>query len=298
MFKLVASRFSFWFCLVGVSAGIFLLARFLQSEPVPSPSVAPSPKPANTQVAASGIVEAFGDNVKVATPMGGVVASVPVALGDWVQAGQPLFQLDSRVATANVKSAEAALAVARAQLTRVQELRNRLAQVTDPRAVSEEEKTTRGHDVAIAQAQAAAAEAALNQAQVILDQLTVRSPRDGAVLQLNLRPGEYAPPGSPVPPVVVGNNRQLQVRADVDEELAGKLPEHPKAVAYLKGAPHREIPLELVRIEPVVVPKVSLTGSSTERVDTRVLQIILRIVNDQEKQTIYIGQQVDVFLGS
>ena len=298
MRQLIFSRVSFWLSLLGVCVGGLLLARFLRSEPVPPPNVLPAPKPAGTRVAASGIVEAFGDNVKVATPVGGVVLNLPVAIVDWVKAGQPLFELDSRVANANVKSAEAALAVARAQLARVQELRDRLAQVKDPRAVSEEEVAIRGHDVAITQAQVTAAEATLNQAKVILDQLTVRSPREGAVLQLNLRPGEYAPPGSPIPPVVLGNNRELQVRADVDEELAAKLPEHPVAVAFLKGSPNRPIPLELIRIEPLVVPKTSLTGSSTERVDTRVLQIILKIVNDPENLTIYIGQRVDVFLGS
>lgn len=298
MLQLIFSRVSFWLSLAGVALGVLLLLHFLRAEPVPSPAVAPSPKPPGTRVAASGIVEAFGDNVKVASPVGGVVAKVPVSLGDWVQAGQPLFELDSRMAVANVKSAEAALMVARAQLARVQGLKDRLAQVKDPRAVSEEEVATRGHDVAIAKAQVAAAEAELSHAQVALDQLTVRSPREGAVLQLNLKPGEFAPPGSPVPPVVVGNNRELQVRADIDEELATRLPDHPEAVAYLKGSPHRAIPLELIRIEPLVVPKTSLTGSSTERVDTRVLQVILRIVNDQENFTIYIGQQVDVFLGS
>lgn len=298
MLSPTVSRTCFWIALTATLAGSPPFQASLQSEPAPLPALGASAKPPGTRVAASGIVEAFGDNVKVGTPVGGIVAKICVALEDWVQKGQPLFELDSRVATAHVESERAALEVARAELVRVQELRDRLVQVKDRRAVSEEEVATRSHDVAIAKAQVAAAGAALHYAQVMLDQLTVRSPRDGAVLQLNLRTGEFAPPGSPVPPVVLGNNRELQVRADIDEELALHLPQHPVAVAVLKGAPDRKIPLEVIRVEPLVVPKVSLTGASTERVDTRVLQVILKVVRDQNTPMIYIGQQVDVFLGS
>lgn len=297
MHNFSVSRISLWLPLLALAGGALWMVR-LKSEAVSEPVAPSAPAAQSIRLAASGIVEALGDNVKVATPVGGVVAKVPVSIGDWVQSGQPLFELDSRVAVSNVESAEAALSVARAQLARTQDFRNRLAQVKDLRAVSEEEIAVRGHDVAIAQAEVSAAEAALNQARVALDQLIVRSPRDGAILQLNLRPGEFAPAGSPVPPVVLGNNRELQIRADIDEELAARLPKHPVAVAYLKGIPGQKIPLELIRIEPLVVPKASLTGASTERIDTRVLQIILKIVDEPRDFPIYIGQQVDVFLES
>jgi hypothetical protein len=43
-----------------------------------------------------------------------------------------------------------------------------------------------------------------------------------------------------------------------------------------------------------VVPKRSLTGDSTERVDTRVLQIIYKVERDD--LPLFIGQQLDVFI--
>jgi hypothetical protein len=49
-----------------------------------------------------------------------------------------------------------------------------------------------------------------------------------------------------------------------------------------------------VRVEPYVVPKRSLTGESTERVDTRVLQVLYRF--DPAAMKVYVGQQVDVFV--
>jgi hypothetical protein len=63
----------------------------------------------------------------------------------------------------------------------------------------------------------------------------------------------------------------------------------------LKGDPSVAFPLEFVRVEPYIIPKVSLTGAGTERVDTRVLQVIFSLERP-ENPPIYVGQQVDVFI--
>ncbi len=68
-----------------------------------------------------------------------------------------------------------------------------------------------------------------------------------------------------------------------------------KATGYIKGDATRPIELKFVRIEPYVIPKVSLTGSSIERVDTRVLQIIYAFDNTAD-HAVYVGQQMDVYL--
>ena len=52
--------------------------------------------------------------------------------------------------------------------------------------------------------------------------------------------------------------------------------------------------LHFVRIEPFVVPKKSLTGESSERVDTRVLQVLYSF--KRGSLPVYVGQQVDVFI--
>ncbi|HEX9593051.1 MAG TPA: hypothetical protein VGB12_06860 [bacterium] len=53
-------------------------------------------------------------------------------------------------------------------------------------------------------------------------------------------------------------------------------------------------PLTFVRFEPFVLPKRSLTGDGTERVDTRVLQVIYRVEDDS--LPLFVGQQMDVFI--
>ena len=97
--------------------------------------------------------------------------------------------------------------------------------------------------------------------------------------------------------MILGDLDHLQVRADVDEQNAPRLQPGQTATAYVKGDTTQPIELTFVRIEPYVVPKVSLTGSSTERVDTRVLQVIYAFERPANR-SVYVGQQVDLFVKS
>ena len=96
-------------------------------------------------------------------------------------------------------------------------------------------------------------------------------------------------------PLLLGSIEEVQVRADVDEQVAPRVKAGSKATGYLKGDTQNSIALEFVRIEPFVTPKRNLTGSSSERVDTRVLQIIYKFPNDLTRR-IYVGQQMDLFI--
>ncbi len=145
-----------------------------------------------------------------------------------------------------------------------------------------------------AQAELKQAVAQRDETRMLIDRLTVRAPREGTVLQVNTRAGEFVDPGADEPALLLGRTSQLQVRADVDEVNAPLVRPGNAAVAYLKGYTEQSIPLTFERIEPYIVPKRSLTGENTERVDTRVLQIIYRF--DPPPFPIYPGQQVDVFI--
>jgi hypothetical protein len=81
---------------------------------------------------------------------------------------------------------------------------------------------------------------------------------------------------------------------DVDENDAWRVREDANATGYVRGNRDINTGLRFVRIEPYVVPKRSLTGDSTERVDTRVLQVLYAF--DGGTLPIYVGQQMDVFV--
>jgi multidrug resistance efflux pump len=150
-------------------------------------------------------------------------------------------------------------------------------------------------DKKVARAAVALARAQLKQTQTDLERLEVRSLiDDGEVLQVNVRPGEFvgAPPGQAL--IVLGRLSTLHVRADVDEHDIPRFHRGAPAVAMVRGDPSRRFDLEFVRLEPYVIPKKSLTGDNTERVDTRVLQVIYRYKDSSAP--VYVGQQVDVFV--
>jgi len=136
--------------------------------------------------------------------------------------------------------------------------------------------------------------AQVQQAQTELDRLTVKALVDGEVLQVNVRPGEFvgAPPGQAL--IVLGSTKQLHIRVDIDEYDIPRFVPGAPAKATLKGQSKDFFPLRFVRIEPYVIPKKSLTGDNTERVDTRVLQVIYAV--DATDKPLFVGQQVDVFV--
>jgi multidrug resistance efflux pump len=156
--------------------------------------------------------------------------------------------------------------------------------------------------VKAAEADVAGAKAKLDTLQVDLDRLTVRAPVDGRVLRINLRRGEYVPAANVQTAsdgaLVVGDVEHLNVRVDVDEADVPRYHQASAAIGFVRGATHTPVKLEFVRIEPFVVPKINLTGSNTERVDTRVLQVIYRIIRDGNDVPLYVGQQMDVYIES
>jgi multidrug resistance efflux pump len=126
---------------------------------------------------------------------------------------------------------------------------------------------------------------------------TVTSPIDASVLQVRLRQGEFIEGGaSGEPRLVVGRIDPLHIRADIDEFEIARLISGAQAIATPRGDAGRRFELEFVRYEPLVIPKRSLTGDSTERVDTRILQAIYRV--KAPDSTLFVGQQMDVFIES
>jgi multidrug resistance efflux pump len=244
------------------------------------------------------------------------LAALEVARGRLAKLEQSPRPEDIPPAEARVRAAEAALADATVQQKLIES-------VTDRRAISEEELQRRRFttkaaaarleearaslallksgawepDVRIARAEVAMAEAQVKRLETDIERLTMRAPIAGEMLQVNVRAGEYAQSGPLQKPLaVMGDTNRLHVRADVDENEAWKVRAGSPAHAAERGASDRRVSLEFVRFEPYVIPKKSLTGDSTERVDTRVLQVIYRFKD--AKVPFRVGQQMDVFISA
>lgn len=305
---MIKKRVSIWVAVAGVLFTVVTVWGGRQKQTPPPPLVAPPFNPYEGTVAAAGIIEAVNENVRIAPPLAGLVTKVHLVVGDQVKAGAPLFQLDDRELGAQLETREAALPPERARISEQQyrvkdldEQHRRLQAVHDRRAVSEDGLKRAWYALEMARSALVRAEADLQHAiaqrdetKTLLERLTVRAPRSGTVLQVNVRAGEYAKLDAADPLMLLGATQELQIRADVDEVNAPLVKAGSPAVAYLKGDTAKAIALKFARIEPFILPKKSLTGDNTERVDTRVLQVIYRF--DPPTFPVYVGQQVDVFV--
>ena len=298
---------------LAAGAALFATVSVVRTQPVREVTEPVSPPPASSftdTVAAVGLIEASTEHISVGTPLSGVVTEVLVTLNQSVRAGTPLFRLDTRALQASLAVHESQLTAARARQAtaqcQVEDLNDRLERSLKLRSstvISEDElirtrfalKVSQAR-VVEAQAEVAVAEASAASVRTEITRSTILAPMDATVLQLKIRPGEFATAaGAPTSPLLLlGNLSPLHLRVDIDEHEAWRVQPGTRAKGHVRGNATLASPLSFVRFEPFVIPKRSLTGDSIERVDTRVLQAIYRL--DRTDLRLYAGQQMDVFI--
>lgn len=219
------------------------------------------------------------------------------------------------VSEAKVKAAQTAVDLARNRYDRAKGLEERKAmsaeEVSDRRfalesaihllrqAEAEDALLRAGAwapDVAIAEAQVSVMKSNIESIEREIDRCVVSLPKDSTLLQVNVRKGEFVSGASSEAMFVVGDLTHWRLRVDIDERLIPRFSDSAEAYAMMRGENSRRISLKFLRLEPMVVPKKSLSGSPTERVDTRVMQAIYEIENAPEN--VRVGQQLDVFIGA
>jgi HlyD family secretion protein len=262
----------------------------------PAQPVSEAPRPPyQSFVAGAGIVQASSENISIGTQLAGIVSTLYVQVGSDVKAGNPLFTIDDRAQRAQVAIQQAAVQVAEADLGNANYELKLAEGLTEKKVMTVEDRQIRRYTAQKAEATLAQARADLQSAQTDLERLTVRAPVDGQVMQLNVHLGEFAPTGALQTPLILfGNVEPVYVRVNVDENEAWRVRADAEAIGYLRGNKQINTPLRFVRFEPYVLPKTSLTGDSTERVDTRVLQVIYSF--HRGNLPIYVGQQMDVYI--
>ncbi|MHB1494173.1 MAG: HlyD family secretion protein [Acidithiobacillus sp.] len=141
----------------------------------------------------------------------------------------------------------------------------------------------------------------------LLQEYVVRAPVTGDILRISTAIGSYASPQGVYgtytqgmdPVVVMGKKTAyMQVRAYLDEILVPRLPTPADITAkmFIRGLNNVSIPLQFVRIQPYVVPKIELSNQRTEKVDVRVLPILFKF-KIPEHMNLFPGELVDVYIG-
>lgn len=345
-----------------LALGVMLIRKDTPAESFGRVRFPPAQAPeasANTRlVAGVGIVEPAGELVSIGSQLSGVIAAVPVRVGETVDEGTPLIVLDNRTAqsavqvsraevraqqsrlkelrgevesrqakvaaaAASVRQAAAARAFAERELRRVEslkakgaatpeeiELRRLNLETEEMRWESSQanEREARANlalldhpeeapSIVLQESLIAEAEAAAGRDAVQLDLHTIRAPFRCRVLQVQCHPGEYlASTASAKAAMIVGVTDPLHVRVEIDEADIPRLSDTATAYAVVRGRGDRKVPLTFVRREPLVVPKTNLAGGQRERIDTRVLEVIYAVTEEDLEATV--GQLVDVYLSS
>ncbi len=113
----------------------------------------------------------------------------------------------------------------------------------------------------------------------MLAKYVLKAPTDGVVLSINAAVGSYISPQGAydtytqgMDPVVVMSTARgtLGIRVYIDEILIVRLPPGDKIQAQMSiRGTSTKIPLEFVRVQPYVSPKIQLSDQRLEKVDVR-----------------------------
>ena len=161
------------------------------------------------------------------------------------------------------------------------------------------------YDIDSQEKQYEALKQAYKAADVLLQKYSVKAPVDGVVLALNAAVGSYVSSQGAFDPYTEGFDQlvvmgapqdHLAVRCYVDEILVSRLPSHWHITAQMSiTGTDIKVPLEFVRVQPYVSPKIELSNQRQEKVDLRVLPVIFRF--EKKDAPVYPGQLVDVYIG-
>lgn len=167
-------------------------------------------------VIANGEVEA-NRTVAVQSLVSGMLTKVRITEGEEVRAGQTLFQIDSRPFSAERDQVRATLARDEAQLARARGDSARFAGLAKDGYITKQALDQAFTDVNALGATVAADRAAVQRAQLDLDNTTIRAPISGRTGQLAIQAGNLVRAQADPPLVTINELRPVLVRFSVPE---------------------------------------------------------------------------------
>jgi RND family efflux transporter MFP subunit len=195
--------------LTGIVLSTLILAACARNEAAPAPQGPPAVSVAKVitrQITEfdefTGRFEAV-ERVELRPRVSGYVASTHFEQGREVKKDDVLFVIDPRPYEADLKRAKAELARARTQLALARSERDRAVKLADARALSKEELDSRVSGSEQAEANVAAAEAAVDVAALNLTFTRVRAPISGVVSRAEITPGNLVTAGETLLTTVV-----------------------------------------------------------------------------------------------
>jgi len=225
-------------------------------------------------VEATGNVEPIRD-VEVKSKASGEILRLLVDVGDEVRPGALLAEIDPRDVRNGFEQAEAdqSVAVARMEISEAQ--LGRSEQLVKEGVITQQEFETRNLDHANAVAQLVRAETNFELAKLRLEDVLIRAPMAGTVIQRNVEEGTVIQSASQnvsggTTLVVMANLNEMQVRAMVDETDMGSIQAGLEARVSVEAYPGRDFDGLVEKVEPQAVVQQNVT----------MFPVIIRIDNE------------------
>jgi HlyD family secretion protein len=306
----VRNKVIFILAFVGLLIGVVSAYIFgIEKKPQP-PAFNPASNPYAKGIYANGIIESYqanGANVNIYPEVPGTIKKITVPEGEIVKKGAPLILIDDSVQRATVEQQKSQVELASASLKSSQDQLDKLraSSELEPRSVSKNDMDNATNAVNVAKANIEVARKLYELGQTLLSKYTVKAPIDGSILSINAAVGSYISAAGTydsysqgfMPVIVMGSSQTyIAVRCYIDEILISRLPQASQMNARMSIRGTKiSIPLEYVRIQPYVSPKIELSSQRTERVDVRVLPVLFRFKKPKDID-VYPGQLVDVYI--
>ncbi|MFA8441966.1 efflux RND transporter periplasmic adaptor subunit [Yoonia sp.] len=216
--------------LLGLVVAAVAYAQFGVTRPLPVAVEIAAPAPVTRVLAVNGRIAAV-HAVDVTSVVTGSLVTLSVAEGDVVEAGQTLAQVDAAAQTALVRQAVAGLDAALVAQEDASQTYDRAVSLGANVARTELEANARALESATQEV--ARLSAALEQAQIVLGQYTIRAPVAGTVLELDTEAGQIVSPSARL--MTLADLSELVVEADVDEAYATQVTVDQPAILQLAG---------------------------------------------------------------
>lgn len=205
--------------------------------------------PVTSYIRATGRVTGLHD-VRLGTVTGGAVQAIHVAVGNQVESGQKLLQLDDNEAVQQLAVDELAVRSIDASIKHQQRSLHDLRADLAVGAVSRMQVQQGEENLASLLIQRQKAEAQASQTRVRIQQLTLRSPIAGVVTDVTLRSGETAISGQPI--VTVSDSENLQILASLEQDDVQDIRIGMPVEVSLNGTSGKMAQENVLRIEPAV----------------------------------------------
>ncbi len=184
-----------------------------------------------TAIEASGSVQARRVS-GVGAEVRGRLVEVFVDVGDRVESGAALFQIDRVPYEMALAEARAGLALARAERDNALHERERVEKLVEERAVSQRRRDEQTTAAAVAMARVAQMEARLARSETNLERTLVRAPYAGSIVERRAHEGEMA---GPEPIVVLQESGALVVVLNIPEAAPAQVREGSLVRLFVEG---------------------------------------------------------------